>query len=292
MYSREVQENLQAALATLPAQLAALPKEPGTDALRLRTDVTQDMNFYKEHGPLNIVVVGDSVSHGAVGGGVGTVYDTVYHNRLRLMINRTFPTIPVNIINTAVGGETAGYAVRHFARDVLSHHPDLVIVCFGLNDVNLEEAEFSRYLGELFDLCLSNGLQAVYLSPNMLNTYRAPQTEKQYFDYAQKTADMQNSGRMDRYIALACTMARERGIPVADAYAVWRRWQAAGIDTTLLLANCINHPLRELHLLFAAVLYQTIFAVPYDGCEAENEVGMANVTEDGMAAPSLRQGSL
>lgn len=286
MYSEEVQKNLQAALAALPAQVAALPQEPGADALRLRHYVTRDFSFYKEHGPLNIVVAGDSVSHGSVGGNVGTVYDTVYHNRLRLMINRAFPTIPVNIINTAVGGETAGYAVQHFERDVLSHHPDLVIICFGLNDVNLEEDDFAHSLGALFDLCLENGLQAVYLSPNMLNTYRAPQTAAQYFDYAQKTADMQNSGRMDRYIARACTLARGCGIPVADAYAVWRQWQNAGIDTTLLLANYINHPLREMHLLFAAVLYRTIFSVPYDGCGEESEA------LDGMAEATLRQGNL
>lgn len=274
MYSSRVQAALADALARMNDLVAALPAEPDAAALRIREYVKKDINFYKEHGPINIVVAGDSVSHGSVGGGIGNSYDTVYHNRLRLMINRTWPSIPVNIINTAVGGECASYAVAHFERDVLAHRPDLVIVCFGLNDVNQEEEVFRANLGRLFDLCRENGLDCVYLSPNMLNTYRAEETEQRYYDYAQKTADMQNAGRMDRYIGAARALARERHIPVADGYAVWRALYDAGVDTTLLLANVINHPLREMHSLFSQVLFRAIFSIPYGHVVGEQDDGM------------------
>ncbi|MBQ8352048.1 MAG: GDSL family lipase [Clostridia bacterium] len=274
MYAIEVKQALAAAEEKLPALIAALPPEPNGEGLRIREYVKKDTNFHKQHGPINIVVVGDSVSHGCVGGLFGNSYDTVYHNRLRLMINRTFPGIPVNIINTAVGGECASYADENFERDVLSHHPDLVIACFGLNDVNKEEEVFCRSLGSLFDQCKKNDLDVIYLSPNMLNTYRSPLTADIYFAYAQKTADMQNEGRMDRFMELARREAQERGIPVADCYAVWRALQENGVDTTLLLANYINHPLREMHALFAEVLFLTIFSVPYGGERGTETDGM------------------
>ena len=274
MYASEVKEALAVAGEKIPALVAALPAEPHAATLRIREYVKKDIRFHKEHGPINIVVVGDSVSHGCVGGVYGNSYDTVYHNRLRLMINRTWPDVPVNIINTAVGGECASYANENFARDVLAYHPDLVIVCFGLNDVNGEEETFRRDLGGLFDKCKENGLDVVYLSPNMLNTYRSPLTAEIYFAYAQKTADMQNEGRMDRFVEAAREEAHARAIPVADGYAVWRALQEGGADITLLLANYINHPLREMHALFADVLFQTIFSFPYQGSRATEGDGM------------------
>ena len=48
----------------------------------------------------------------------------------------------------------------------------------------------------------------------------------------------------------ARALARERKIPVADAYAEWNRLEAAGVDTTALLANDINHPTEDMHGVF------------------------------------------
>ncbi len=91
---------------------------------------------YKEVGPVNICIVGDSVSHGCFGG-TEPHYDrdAVYHERLRRMMFEAYPNSMVNVINTAVGGICAHVALEHFDRDVKIHNPDLVIVCFGLNDV-------------------------------------------------------------------------------------------------------------------------------------------------------------
>lgn len=53
------------------------------------------------NGPITIVVFGDSVTHGAVGGGEIN-YDTVYWNRLRQKINEVRNYIPVNVINAGL----------------------------------------------------------------------------------------------------------------------------------------------------------------------------------------------
>ena len=87
-----------------------------------------------EHGPINIVIFGDSVSHGAING--YNDYESVYWNRLKRKLNTVRDYMPVNMINSSIGGTTASASVKRLQRDVLKHDPDLVIVCFGLNDIN------------------------------------------------------------------------------------------------------------------------------------------------------------
>lgn len=79
-----------------------------------------------------------------------------------------------------------------------------------------------------------------------------------YRDYAAVTAEYQNSGRMDAYVEAARQTAQAHGIPVADAYAAWKRMAAEGVDTTACLANYINHPSREMHRLFCDALMEVI----------------------------------
>ena len=41
--------------------------------------------------------------------------------------------VPVNVINAGIGGITAKDSVKRVDTQVLSHRPDLIIICFGLN---------------------------------------------------------------------------------------------------------------------------------------------------------------
>lgn len=216
---------------------------------------------YNEVGPVNICIVGDSVSHGCFGG-IEPHYDrdAVYHERLRRMMFEAYPNSMVNVINTAVGGSCASLALEHFDRDVKIHNPDLVIVCFGLNDVGEPFEKSMTWLSGIFDKCRENGFDCIYMTPNMLNTYvDEADTPTQYIGYASVTAKWQTEGRMDTYIEKAKNLCAEKGITVCDCYAEWKKMYEAGEDTTKLLANRINHPLRCMHKLFADKLYETIF---------------------------------
>ena len=204
------------------------------------------------------MALGDSVTHGAVAAGEIN-YETVYWNRLRRKLNEACPNIPVNVIDAGINGTTAARSVKRLERQVLCHNPDLVIVCFGLNDVN---GELETYLGALrtiFTQCRESGAEVIFMTPNMLNTHVAEGTEERYAAYAVKTAEMQNGGRMDLYMNSAVALARELGITVCDCYAKWKELSRTQ-DTTLLLANYINHPTKEMHALFADMLFETIMA--------------------------------
>lgn len=236
--------------------------------------ITEKINFdaaqLHEHGPINIVVLGDSVSHGMVAAGE-IDYETVYWERLRKKILAVRNYTPVNVINAAIGGSSAVRAIPRLDSQVLCHKPDLIIVCFGLNDVNGELDEYIGSLKVIFSRCLESGFDTIFMTPNMLNTHFAEGTPEQYIEYAHKTAEMQCGGKMDLYIGSAVKLAEEMGITVCDCYAEWKKLSETE-DITMLLANRINHPTKEMHELFAQMLFDIIFKDAM--ADAKEESGM------------------
>ena len=141
---------------------------------------------------------------------------------------------------------------------VLSHNPDLVIVAFGLNDVNRPIEEYLFALERIFSECSGRGAETVFLTPNMLCSYVAEDAPQRYIESAKRCAGHQSSGRMDEFMDKARALARRMNVKVADCYAAWKEL-AKTEDTTLLLANRINHPTREMHKLFADKIFECIF---------------------------------
>ena len=215
------------------------------------------MNFEGlcENGPVNIVIFGDSISHGAVGNDID--YERVYWNLLRQKLNRFRNYIPVNMINASVGGTTARDSLPRLEKFALKHEPDLMIVSFGLNDVNGELQSYLDALKEIFEKSLHAGADVIFMTPNMLNTRVAEDTPEDLKSYAAVTAELQTSGKMDAFMTAAVALAKDMGVTVCDCYAKWKEL-AETQDITLLLGNRINHPNAEMQHLFADSLYKLI----------------------------------
>ena len=224
--------------------------------MKIKEKLYMPLSALDEHGPITIVALGDSVTHGSVAAGEIN-YETVYWNRLRQKLNAVCATIPVNVINAGIGGTTAARSVARLERQVLCHHPDLIIVCFGLNDVGGELETYLSALRTIFARCRESGAEVIFMTPNMLNTRVDERTEERFAAYAVKTAAWQNGGRMDLYMESACALAREMEIPVCDCYAKWKELSRTQ-DVTDLLANYINHPTKEMHELFAESLLEMV----------------------------------
>ncbi len=224
--------------------------------LKLKEKLNMDIDGLIKNGPINIVAFGDSVTHGALNG--YNDYETVYWNILKKKLNAVRDSIPVNIINSGIGGITAKNSIARMNRDVVSYHPDLVIVCFGLNDVNGSLEEYVESLKTIFTECKKCNAEVLFMTPNMLNTYVAEDAPAQWKEYAAVTAKYQNEGRMDKYIISAVSAAREMDVAVCDCYSEWKKLFQRGVDTTQLLINRINHPNREMHQLFADMLFDLI----------------------------------
>lgn len=225
--------------------------------MKITEKINMDFDGLVENGPITIVAFGDSVTHGAVASGEIN-YETVYWERLRQKILDVRKFIPVNVINAGIGGITAKNSLGRMDAQVLAHNPDLIIVCFGLNDINAPLEEYTDSLRIIFEKGKNSGAEVIFMTPNMFNTYVAEDAPKEWFEYAGVAAKMQNEGKMDLYMESAIAVAKEAGVTVCDCYAKWKKL-AETEDTTMLLANRINHPTKEMHELFAQSLFETIF---------------------------------
>ena len=77
-------------------------------------------------------------------------------------------------------------------------------------------------------------------------------------DPSQVTLGGSIGARMDTFIYSACDLAKKMDIPVCDCYSKWKELSKTE-DTTMLLANRINHPTKEMHELFAQSLFEMLF---------------------------------
>lgn len=219
---------------------------------------------------VTIAFLGDSVTQGCFelrersDGGFDNCHDrqNAYSADVARILEVLYPTVPVNILNAGVAGKDAPHGLERLERDVLSHKPDLTVVCFGLNDCGkgLEKlGEYTNALGKIFDRLSDAGSEVIFLTPNMMATYVSPRLTAPLFrEIAEKVASRQKAGVLDRYLDAAKALCREKDIPVCDCYGKWKQLSAGGVDTTALLANGINHPTRQLHWLFAYELVRTM----------------------------------
>lgn len=220
---------------------------------------------------VTIAFLGDSVTQGCFeiykkeNNGIETVFDKrhSYEKYFFDIFCMLYPTVPVNIINAGISGDKAKFGAGRLERDVLRHSPDLTVVCYGLNDCEVSEEGLKTYLvslSQIFKRLKSGDSDVIFMTPNMMNTKLSVHLQDEDFiEIAKRTASLQNDGTLDLFIDEAKKLCRENNIPVCDCYAIWKNLYRCGVDTTELLANKINHPTREMNMLFAYELVKTIF---------------------------------
>lgn len=212
---------------------------------------------------ITIAFIGDSVTHGCfelygeTTGGFGVIYDgdAVYHNRIRQTLNMLYPSVPFNIINAGINGDSAPRGFDRLERDVLGYKPDLTVVCYGLNDCGGGEKGIDAYTGALsgiFDRLTEADSAVIFMTPNMIGTKTLPGIADETIRRIAGQICTPETGRnADMYIDAARSLCGKKRIPVCDCYAIWKGMESAGVDVTSLLCNYINHPRRELHEMFA-----------------------------------------
>lgn len=223
--------------------------------------------------PVTIAFLGDSVTNGCFELYLTDEnnFDTVFerHNsyaaRLARMLNFLYPRVQLNLINAGISGDNAPNGAKRLSRDVLPYHPDLTVVCFGLNDCmgGPEEEKIEAYaaaLRDIFTKLKENGSEVIFMTPNMMCEYVDSNirsaVERQC---AEATSAVSKEGRLEKYLSGAKKAAADCNVKVCDCHARWQKLRASGVDTTALLCNHINHPSREMHDLFAVSLLETIF---------------------------------
>lgn len=223
---------------------------------------------YYNNKSVTIAFLGDSVTQGCFecyatsDTTLETVYDykSAYSTRLKEILNILYPQVQINIINSGLSGDGASNGLSRLERDVLSYKPDLCVVSYGLNDScgrNLEL--YKKSLSGIFSGLTKNNIEFIFLTQNQMcdrSDFSLKNTifEKLSVDFSR----IQNEGVLKLFMEEAKKLCLKYGGKVCDLYSVWEKISASGADTTALLANKLNHPIREYHYYIAIKLLETI----------------------------------
>ena len=221
--------------------------------------------------PVTIAFLGDSVTQGCfecyeeTETKIETEFDYphAYSTRVRELLNVLYPKVQVNVINSGISGDNAPNGLTRVERDILPYSPDLVVVSYGLNDSGRGLDNLPAYrkaLAGIFKKLQDAGCEVIFLTQNMMATHVSCHlTGDLLRRVAASCAETQNNGTLDRYFEAAREEAGKAGIPVCELYKKWQKLAAGGVDVTELLANKINHPIREIHEYMATELVETMF---------------------------------
>ena len=190
-------------------------------------------------------------------------YKSAFSTRFKKIINFLYPSVQVNVINSGISGDGATTGLERLERDVLSFNPDLCVVSFGLNDSCLSTLEkYSKALDGIFSKLKEKGVETIFLTQNCMCTKTSPHLKEELLkNPSVDFAKVQNDGVLKSFMQEAVSVASKYGVTVCDLYPVWEKLINSGVDVTELLANKLNHPVREIHYYIAIKLIETIFGL-------------------------------
>lgn len=230
------------------------------------------LNLYGAKIP-TAVFLGDSVTQGCfelyrTGPASLETYFDPAHSYMMLTeekIHAVYPNVPLAFINAGISGDSAAGGVSRLDRDVLCYHPDLVTVCYGLNDVCggvAKVEEYANNLRTIFHRVKESGAEVLFILPNPIPKTVHPLVT--YGDEFLKNAitgicAVGASGDMDVYMEAACKVCEECAVPYTDVYHKFKALEENGADMGMLLANHVNHPARPMLSFFAEGIFNAIF---------------------------------
>lgn len=105
-------------------------------------------------GEAIILAFGDSLTYGT-----GAKRDQSYPAHLQSLIKRT-------VINAGIAGEVSQKGLRRLPALLNKHHPDLVILCHGANDIlrTMNLTDTKSNLQKMIDLIQQSGAQVILLA--------------------------------------------------------------------------------------------------------------------------------
>ena len=191
-------------------------------------------------------------------------YKSAYPTRVKEMLNFLYPSVQINVINAGISGDFAASGLNRLEKDVLAYSPDLVVVSYGLNDScqggGVEN--YGKALGEIFKRISATGAESIFLTQNYMCQKTSPHLRDDLFIRLSKQfADIQNGGVLEEYFTEAKKQCQKHGVRICDVRSAWGKLSDGGVNVAELLANKLNHPVREIHYYTAIKLIETIFDI-------------------------------
>ena len=119
---------------------------------------------------INIVCHGHSVPAGYF----ATPYIDTFHaypHLLHTMVKERFPFAVINMIVTAIGGETSAGGAERFESDVLPHKPDVLVIDYSLNDRHIGLSKARSAWESMLQRALEQNSKVILCTPTWDNSY-------------------------------------------------------------------------------------------------------------------------
>lgn len=158
-------------------------------------------------------------------------------------LRRIYPGSLVQIVNAGVSADTTTHALKRLESDVLSHHPQLVVVMFGMNDVVVNSPEtYRNNLRQIVKRAQINRAEVILMTPNVI------------------TADdpLRPPWRLAEYAGIVRQVGREMQVPVADVHHAFDAIRAVDRRAWLRLMSDPIHPNMRGHKVLAEEVVWTI----------------------------------
>ena len=183
---------------------------------------------------INLVFHGHSVPAGYFNTPVVKTLDAYPYLVLR-QLKEKYPFAVINVINTAIGGETSVSGEKRFDAEVLNHKPDILFIDYALNDRRPGLEASKKAWVKMIDKAKAKGIKIILLTPSP--------------DLSVDMKDPHNE--LEKHANQIRALAKEYTIGLADSYATFQN-----IQTT---CNCLgeymsqsNHPNEKGHQLIAS----------------------------------------
>jgi lysophospholipase L1-like esterase len=183
------------------AEFCAVPESAIPDGFLKHT-----REAYRAGKPLRIVAFGTSSSAGTGAASRGTAYPA----RLQADLQERF-AIPVEVLNTSVGGQSARQMASRLEDDVVSLGPSLVVWQTGTVDAagHLQLEDFGRALSQGVEMLEKEGIDVVFMN----------------MQYSRRIELLVNYWP---YVEMMNAVAAQSGAVLFDRLEMMRHWASAG----------------------------------------------------------------
>jgi len=187
---------------------------------------------------VNVVCHGHSVPAGYFKTPVVDTFNA-YPHLLHKGLKDRFPYAVINVIVTAIGGETSESGAARFEKDVLSHNPDVVTIDYALNDRGMGLEKAKACWVSMIGKAKAKGIKVILLTP---------------------TADMgarwdDPNDPLNKHAGQIRALAKEHHVGLVDSLAAFQDYVKGGGQLQDLMSQG-NHPNRKGHDLVARGLLE------------------------------------
>jgi len=187
---------------------------------------------------VNIVCHGHSVPAGYFATPVVDTFNA-YPHLLHQGLKSRFPFAVLNVIVTAIGGETSDTGAPRFKAEALCHRPDVVTIDYALNDRGLTLDKAKANWRTMIEQAQAADVKVILLTPTSDTTMLPGSTD-------------QRTGLLPQHADQIRDLAAEYQTGLVDSFALFEAHRASA-DWSDLMSQT-NHPNRAGHELVAASL--------------------------------------